>query len=82
MGKNQLLRKEKVSVFQTHGSCAPSLQDSFDTLSLELFQTHQDDQDAQYQAIQDNNPTITKRMHVEYDISKTETHIVEKKMKS
>ncbi|GKC49315.1 hypothetical protein Tco_1072060, partial [Tanacetum coccineum] len=39
----------------------------------------EDDQDAQHQAIQDDNPTITELIHVEYsldDISKTETPIV------
>ncbi|GKC65153.1 hypothetical protein Tco_1097751, partial [Tanacetum coccineum] len=43
------------------------------------YHQDEDDQDAHHQAIQDDNPTITKLIHVEYsldDISKPKTPIV------
>ncbi|GJY04691.1 hypothetical protein Tco_0370631 [Tanacetum coccineum] len=73
--KNQLLHKKKVIGFPTHWSCASPLHNSFDTHDLirvvPTYYQDEDDQDAQHQAIQDDNPTITEL--VEYsrdDISK------------
>ncbi|GJZ44639.1 protein root UVB sensitive 1, chloroplastic, partial [Tanacetum coccineum] len=69
--------------FPTHPSCASPFHNSFDTHDLirvvPTYHQDEDDQDAQNQAIQDDNPTITKLIHVEYsldDSSKTETPIV------
>ncbi|GJS09061.1 hypothetical protein Tco_0365857 [Tanacetum coccineum] len=69
--------------FPTYWSCASPLHNSFDTHDLirvvPTYYQDEDDQDAQHQAIQDDNPTITELIHVEYsldDISKTETPIV------
>ncbi|GKB99223.1 hypothetical protein Tco_0985360 [Tanacetum coccineum] len=81
--KNQLLHKKKVIGFPTHPSCASPLHNSFDTHDLirvvPTYHQDEDDQDAQHQAVQDDNPIITELIHVEYsldDISKTETPIV------
>ncbi|GKA74064.1 hypothetical protein Tco_0780366 [Tanacetum coccineum] len=64
-------------------SCASPLHNSFDTHDLirvvPTYHQDEDDQDAQHQAIQDDNPTITEPIHVGYsldDNSKTETPIV------
>ncbi|GKB38203.1 hypothetical protein Tco_0883145 [Tanacetum coccineum] len=81
--KSQLLHKKKVIGFPTHRSCASPLHNSFDTHDLirvvPTYHQDEDDQDAQHQAIQDDNPTITNLIHVEYslnDISKPKTPIV------
>ncbi|GKG07500.1 hypothetical protein Tco_0330469, partial [Tanacetum coccineum] len=84
--KNQLLHKKKIIGFLTHRSCASPLLNSFDTLDLiRVVPTyHQDededeDEDEDAHAIQDDNPAITKLIHVEYsrdDIAKTETPMV------
>ncbi|GKC78562.1 hypothetical protein Tco_1129336 [Tanacetum coccineum] len=76
--KNQLLHKKKIIGFPTYRSCASPLLNSFDTLDLiRVVPTYHQDEDAH--AIQDDNPAITKLIHVEYardDIAKTEMPIV------
>ncbi|GJW94887.1 protein root UVB sensitive 1, chloroplastic [Tanacetum coccineum] len=61
----------------------PPLHNSFDMHDLIrvvlTYHQDEDDQDAQHHTIQDDNPTITKLIHVEYspdDITKTETPMV------
>ncbi|GKD55384.1 hypothetical protein Tco_1288771 [Tanacetum coccineum] len=78
--KNQLLHKKKIIGFPTHRSCASPLLNSFDTLDLiRVVPTYHQDEDEDAHAIQDDNPAITKLIHVEYsrdDIAKTETPMV------
>ncbi|GJS49477.1 putative receptor protein kinase ZmPK1 [Tanacetum coccineum] len=81
--KSQLLSKKKIIGFPTHRSCASPLHNSFDTHDLirvvRTYHQDEDDHDAQHEAIQDDNPTITGLIHVEYsldDNSKTETPMV------
>ncbi|GKA84410.1 hypothetical protein Tco_0806005 [Tanacetum coccineum] len=81
--KSQLLHKKKVIRFPTHLSCASPLHNSFDTHDLirVVLTYHQDkdDQDVQHHAIQDDNPTITESIHVEYSLdenSKTKRPVV------
>ncbi|GJV99528.1 hypothetical protein Tco_1554780 [Tanacetum coccineum] len=80
---NQLLHKEKIIGFPTHRSCAPPLLNSFDTHDLlrvvPTYHQDEDDQDAQHKVIQDDNPTITEVIHVEYSLNnnfKIETPMV------
>nr|GEW29851.1 hypothetical protein [Tanacetum cinerariifolium] len=78
--KCQLLHSNKLIGFPTHLSCVSSLHNSFDTRDLiRVVPTYRQDEDAQHQAIQGDNPTITEPIHVEYslnDNSKPETTIV------
>ncbi|GJU74661.1 hypothetical protein Tco_1266066 [Tanacetum coccineum] len=81
--KNQLLHKKKAIGFPAHRSCAPTPLNSFDTHDLirvvPTYHQDEDDQDAQHQVIQDDNPTITELIHVEYSLnnnSKIETPMV------
>ncbi|GKD69993.1 hypothetical protein Tco_1324083 [Tanacetum coccineum] len=85
---NKLLHKEKIIGFPTHRSCAPPLLNSFDTHDLFRFvptyHQDEDDQDEQHKAIQDDNPTITEVIHVEYSLNnnfKIETPMVIKEDK-
>ncbi|GJW58894.1 hypothetical protein Tco_0105625 [Tanacetum coccineum] len=61
--------------FHTHRSCASPLLNSFDTLDLiRVVPTYHQDKDEDAHAIQDDNPAITKLIHIEYsrdDIAKT-----------
>ncbi|GKA92875.1 hypothetical protein Tco_0814800 [Tanacetum coccineum] len=81
--KNQLLHKKKIIGFPTHRSCASPLLNSFDAHDLlrvvPTYHQDEDDQDAQHKAFQDDNPTITEVIHVEYSLNnnfKIETPMV------
>ncbi|GKB73035.1 hypothetical protein Tco_0934447, partial [Tanacetum coccineum] len=83
LGPRSEISPRLTTQFPTHPSCASPFHNSFDTHDLirvvPTYHQDEDDQDAQNQAIQDDNPTITKLIHVEYsldDSSKTETPIV------